>query len=254
MLPLKARRLNLFAIPSLLNASYPIPRLVTTSIQTAGAANSRFSPGFANAKRQQHSISSFWLTPCNSYQSLKQSNGSIQCDNHHRQHRQPGLCPCAYSCDLLSRPFPPFAHVPQYRRRSCCCSQRVPEIKISESLLWEPRSIGFRCCESFRWTDHAASRCWGVAPLIGGGIVNSAAFMTFARDSRTKTGLDIMYTINVLAPVLLVRSLLPVLAGKEGVEGTTAVNVASAAHAVGRLDYFRQQEEQKRSGKSSHKG
>jgi len=91
-------------------------------------------------------------------------------------------------------------------------------------------------------------------PLIGGGIVNSAAFMTFARDSRTKTGLDIMYTINVLAPVLLVRSLLPVLAGKEGVEGTTAVNVASAAHAVGRLDYFRQQEEQKRSGKSSHKG
>ncbi len=47
-----------------------------------------------------------------------------------------------------------------------------------------------------------------------------------------------MYTVNVLAPTLLMRGLLPVL-----LDVATVVNVGSAAHEIGRVDYFEGKEE-----------
>ena len=77
--------------------------------------------------------------------------------------------------------------------------------------------------------------------LAGGGIVNSAAYMTFIKDAKTKDGVDVMYTINCLAPALLVRCLLPVL-----MNGATVVNVGSEAHGIGRMEYFEEQKERNR--------
>jgi len=49
-----------------------------------------------------------------------------------------------------------------------------------------------------------------VPPFAEGGIVNSAATFNFLKDSRTKDGWSEMYGIDVLAPMLLVREMLPV--------------------------------------------
>ena len=76
--------------------------------------------------------------------------------------------------------------------------------------------------------------------LVGGGIVNSAAFMNFTKDSKTSAGLDDMYTINALAPALLARGLLEVMYGRDGGGGATVVSVGSQAHELGRVDYFQQ--------------
>jgi NAD(P)-dependent dehydrogenase (short-subunit alcohol dehydrogenase family) len=72
-------------------------------------------------------------------------------------------------------------------------------------------------------------------PLVGGGIVSSAAYQTFfrGRKGKGKDAKDIMYTVNVLAPMALMRGLMPVM-----LEGSTVVNVGSAAYAIGREDYF----------------
>jgi NAD(P)-dependent dehydrogenase (short-subunit alcohol dehydrogenase family) len=91
--------------------------------------------------------------------------------------------------------------------------------------------------------------------LVGGGVVNSAAYMTFLKDSKTKDGLDAMYTINCLAPALLLRCLLPVLVGKAGSEGgvATVVNVGTAAHEVGQVDYFEKQKEGNKNAKEGER-
>lgn len=72
-------------------------------------------------------------------------------------------------------------------------------------------------------------------PLVGGGIVNSAAYQTFfkGRKGRGTKAKDVMYTVNVLAPMALMRGLMPVM-----LEGSMVVNVGSAAYAIGRVDYF----------------
>lgn len=43
----------------------------------------------------------------------------------------------------------------------------------------------------------------------GGGVVLSAAMLTYVKDSRTKDGCNEMYGINVLAQDMLLRELLP---------------------------------------------
>lgn len=82
-----------------------------------------------------------------------------------------------------------------------------------------------------------------IPSLVGGGVVNSAAYMTFVKDKRTKEGRDVMYTINSLAPALLARELLPVLIGKDGGGSATVVNVGSDAAGFGRVEYFEEQKE-----------
>jgi NAD(P)-dependent dehydrogenase (short-subunit alcohol dehydrogenase family) len=96
-----------------------------------------------------------------------------------------------------------------------------------------------------RFTENVKQRITsGTLPgLVGGGIVNSAAFMTFTKDSKTSAGLDDMYTVNALAPALLARNLLGVMGGKGGGEGAIVVNVGSQAHEMGRVDYFQQSKE-----------
>lgn len=63
--------------------------------------------------------------------------------------------------------------------------------------------------------------------------MNSAATFTYLKDSRTEDGWNEMYAINVLAPILLCRELLPVL------QGAIVVNVASMIHSKGVVDYFK---------------
>jgi NAD(P)-dependent dehydrogenase (short-subunit alcohol dehydrogenase family) len=83
----------------------------------------------------------------------------------------------------------------------------------------------------------------GIPGLVGGGIVNSAAYLTFVRDAKTKDGVDVIYTINCLAPALLIRSLLPVLMGKDGLGGATVLSVGTEAHGIGGMEYFEEQKE-----------
>jgi NAD(P)-dependent dehydrogenase (short-subunit alcohol dehydrogenase family) len=73
--------------------------------------------------------------------------------------------------------------------------------------------------------------------LVGGGLVNCAANQTFFKGQKWK---DVMYTVNCLAPALLMRGLLGVML--EG-EGSTVVNVGSGAYEIGRCDYFEGKEE-----------
>jgi NAD(P)-dependent dehydrogenase (short-subunit alcohol dehydrogenase family) len=68
--------------------------------------------------------------------------------------------------------------------------------------------------------------------FAGGGIVLSAAYSTYLKDSRTQDGWNDMYGINVLASILLIIELLPVL------EDALVVNVGSSAHALGTIEYF----------------
>lgn len=77
-------------------------------------------------------------------------------------------------------------------------------------------------------------------PLVGGGIVSSAAYQTFfkGRKGKGKEAKDVMYTVNVLAPMALMRGLMPVM-----LEGSTVVNMGSAAYAIGRVEYFEGKEE-----------
>jgi mannan polymerase II complex ANP1 subunit len=75
--------------------------------------------------------------------------------------------------------------------------------------------------------------------FAGGGVVLSAAMLTFVKDSRTKDGWNEMYGINVLAQQLIVRELLPVL------EGALVVNIASATHNIGSMEYFSSEEKGK---------
>ena len=55
---------------------------------------------------------------------------------------------------------------------------------------------------------------------------------TQVKNTRTQDGWSEMYGINVLAQLLLVRELLPIL------KNALVVNVASAAHSMGTVDYF----------------
>ena len=66
----------------------------------------------------------------------------------------------------------------------------------------------------------------------GGGVVLSAAMLTFVKDSQTKDGWNEMYGINVLAQNLITRELLPVLGG------ALVVNITSTTHNIGTVDYF----------------
>lgn len=79
----------------------------------------------------------------------------------------------------------------------------------------------------------------GVPGLEGGGLVTSAAYQTFFKGRKGKgpVGKDVMYTVNCLAPTLLVRGLLPLL-----LDGATVVNVGSAAHEIGTAEYFEEKE------------
>jgi NAD(P)-dependent dehydrogenase (short-subunit alcohol dehydrogenase family) len=52
--------------------------------------------------------------------------------------------------------------------------------------------------------------------LVGGGLVNSAANQTFFKGQKWK---DVMYTVNCLAPALLMRGLLGVMLEGEGGKG-----------------------------------
>ena len=79
--------------------------------------------------------------------------------------------------------------------------------------------------------------------LVGGGVVNSAAYNTFFKGKKGKQGWDVMYTINCLAPMLLMRGLFGVMR-----EGGLFVNVGSAAHEIGRVDYFEGRDEEKENG------
>jgi mannan polymerase II complex ANP1 subunit len=69
-------------------------------------------------------------------------------------------------------------------------------------------------------------------PFAGGGIIHSAAKSTYAKGGVTKDGWNDMYGVNVLAPVFLEISLLTVL------DGALIVNVSSATHSLGVVDYF----------------
>jgi NAD(P)-dependent dehydrogenase (short-subunit alcohol dehydrogenase family) len=92
-------------------------------------------------------------------------------------------------------------------------------------------------------------RAGELPPLVGGGIVNSAAYNTFFKGVKAKNGKDVMYTVNCLAPALLARLLLPALLEKDGErEGALVVNVGSAAHEIGRVEYFEGQEEEVKEG------
>lgn len=71
-----------------------------------------------------------------------------------------------------------------------------------------------------------------VPSFDGGGVVLSAAMLTFVKNSRTKDGWNEVYGINVLAQVLLMRELLPVL------NGATVISIASATHGIGNVEYF----------------
>lgn len=77
-------------------------------------------------------------------------------------------------------------------------------------------------------------------PLVGGGIVSSAAYQTFfkGKTGKGKDAKDVMYTVNVLAPIALMRCLMPVM-----LDGSLVVNVGSAAYAIGKVDYFEGKEE-----------
>jgi NAD(P)-dependent dehydrogenase (short-subunit alcohol dehydrogenase family) len=81
-----------------------------------------------------------------------------------------------------------------------------------------------------------------IPSLIGGGLVNSAAYFTFTTGVKAVNGMDVMYVTNCLAPALLTRLLLPLLLEKEG---GMVLNIGSAAHELGRIDYFGTQEEGK---------
>jgi NAD(P)-dependent dehydrogenase (short-subunit alcohol dehydrogenase family) len=78
-------------------------------------------------------------------------------------------------------------------------------------------------------------------PLVGGGIVSSAAYQTFfkGKKGKGKEAKDVMYTVNVLAPMALMRGLMPVM-----LDGSTVVNVGSAAYTIGSVDYFEGKEEE----------
>jgi len=69
-------------------------------------------------------------------------------------------------------------------------------------------------------------------PFAGGGIVHSAARSTYAKGGVTKDEWNDMYGVNVLAPILLEVSLLPVL------DNALIVNVSSATHSLGVVNYF----------------
>jgi NAD(P)-dependent dehydrogenase (short-subunit alcohol dehydrogenase family) len=71
-----------------------------------------------------------------------------------------------------------------------------------------------------------------VLPFAGGGVIHSAARSTYAKGGVTKDGWNDMYGVNVLAPMLLEMSLLPVL------DGALIVNVSSATHSLGVVNYF----------------
>jgi NAD(P)-dependent dehydrogenase (short-subunit alcohol dehydrogenase family) len=71
-----------------------------------------------------------------------------------------------------------------------------------------------------------------IPPFAGGGVVLSAAMVTFIKHSRTKDGWNEVYGINVLAQVLLMRELLLKLGD------ATVVVIASATHGIGDVKYF----------------
>jgi NAD(P)-dependent dehydrogenase (short-subunit alcohol dehydrogenase family) len=80
--------------------------------------------------------------------------------------------------------------------------------------------------------------------LQGGGLLNSAAYMTHVKDSKTNDGFDEMYQVIALAPALLIRSLLPSLESKdENAEGALVVSAGSAAHPTGVVDYFQKRKD-----------
>jgi NAD(P)-dependent dehydrogenase (short-subunit alcohol dehydrogenase family) len=83
--------------------------------------------------------------------------------------------------------------------------------------------------------------------LVGGGVVNSAACQTFYHGRKAKGGMDVMYTVNCLAPALLMRGLVDVMASGEG---SAFVNVGSGAYEIGRCDYF---EDRGKEGKEGEK-
>jgi NAD(P)-dependent dehydrogenase (short-subunit alcohol dehydrogenase family) len=80
--------------------------------------------------------------------------------------------------------------------------------------------------------------------LQGGGLLNSAAYMTHVKDSKTKDGFDEMYQVIALAPALLIKSLLPSLESKDQTsEGALVVSAGSGAHPGGVVDYFQKRKE-----------
>ena len=81
--------------------------------------------------------------------------------------------------------------------------------------------------------------------LVGGGLVCSAAYQTFFKGRKGKEGKDIMYTVNCLSEVLLMRGLLEVL-----LDGGTVVNIGSTAHEIGKVEYFEKQGEGKEGEKA----
>lgn len=65
------------------------------------------------------------------------------------------------------------------------------------------------------------------------GIVSSAALTMYTRGNKTADGFDPVYEINVLSASLLVTGLLELIS-----DGGIVVNVSSAAHSMGRVNYF----------------
>ncbi|RFU36209.1 hypothetical protein B7463_g87, partial [Scytalidium lignicola] len=81
------------------------------------------------------------------------------------------------------------------------------------------------------------------------GIINSAGISTNQTKRITGDGFDLTYQTNVLSPMLLISNLLDILSPKGII-----VNVASAAHSLGEIDYFRNLNEENGPDKLSLKG
>jgi NAD(P)-dependent dehydrogenase (short-subunit alcohol dehydrogenase family) len=112
------------------------------------------------------------------------------------------------------------------------------QISPTPSFSWE--SLDLSSLQEMRLftrtvLDHITS---GELPsLRDGGIVNSAAVFSFAtgEQGNTKDRFDLDYSVNVLASMLVVMSLLDVL------EGGVVVNVGSIAYHKGTVDYFQRE-------------
>jgi NAD(P)-dependent dehydrogenase (short-subunit alcohol dehydrogenase family) len=111
---------------------------------------------------------------------------------------------------------------------TCCSTTIARAVSISNFLNSQNAAFSFELLDLSDLGDVKvfASRIKSkilageIPALIGGAIVNSAAFMTVLKDAKAKDGFDVVYTVNCLAPMLLVRSLLPEL-----LDGVTVLNV-----------------------------
>ncbi|KAH8816008.1 hypothetical protein F5884DRAFT_774552 [Xylogone sp. PMI_703] len=135
----------------------------------------------------------------------------------------------------LTKDFPGFYHLVLTARNteSEIIRQISAELRAqNSSFSWESCDLAsFKSVNAF--TDIIKKTVSdGSIPKLHG-LINSAAVSSNATKNITADGFDVTYQTNVLSPILLISNLVDCLP-----VGSVVVNVASAAHNLGRVDYF----------------